>query len=448
VKSKPTRDASRSAVMAAVASQIRAFPDMRLDALTTEGLSPLDEAFAHAIYDTVIRRWLTLRFLLVRSLDMPFEKLEPHVASALLCGTAQIVLMDKVPAHAAVNEAVNWARLNASNRSGGLVNAVLRKVGQLVNQAEPHRERSMDRRDELPLSDGSAVALREAILPEDTLERLSVTTSHPVSLLQQWSDTFSLDRVMAIAMHSLCRPPVILNTSCINGPIPEGAVPHTLPGHHVFEGDISSLRELLASRSDIWVQDPASSLAAESVVDLEPTLVMDVCAGKGTKTRQLAATFPNAQILATDTDAGRYKELARVFAGSEQVRVIPYDTRIEHAGRADLVLLDVPCSNTGVLARRLEAKYRVSKKRTAELVDIQRQIIADAIPLLQRETREAGKLLYSTCSLDSRENDQIASWAVEWHQFKGAREHRRPPEGVPGGPAERYSDGSYAVLLT
>jgi len=185
------------------------------------------------------------------------------------------------------------------------VNAVLRKVGQLVNQAEPHRERSMDRRDELPLSDGSAVALREAILPEDTLERLSVTTSHPVSLLQQWSDTFSLDRVMAIAMHSLCRPPVILNTSCINGPIPEGAVPHTLPGHHVFEGDISSLRELLASRSDIWVQDPASSLAAESVVDLEPSLVMDVCAGKGTKTRQLAQQL----VINPNTVVRTYREL-------------------------------------------------------------------------------------------------------------------------------------------
>jgi len=433
--------------MAAVATQAKAFPDLRLDELVTEGLSPLDEAFAHAIYDVVIRRWLTLRFLLERSLNVPFEKLEPHVASALLCGAAQIVLMDKVPTHAAVNEAVNWARLNASNRSGGLVNAVLRKTGELVHADGERRERAMDRRDELPLADGSAVALREDILPEDTLERLAVSTSHPVTLLGQWSMTISLDKAKAIALHSLCRPPVILNTSCMTGPAPEGAVPHTLTGHHVFTGDNAALREMLGSRSDVWVQDPASSLAAESVVDLEPMVVMDVCAGKGTKTRQLAATFPNAKIVATDTDAGRYAELARVFEGSEQVSVVPFETRLEHAGRVDLVLLDVPCSNTGVLARRVEAKYRVSKKRTDELVDMQRQIIADAIPLLQSEGRESGKLLYSTCSLDSRENEKIAAWAVEWHRFRGAREHRRAPEGLPGDPPERYSDGSFAVLL-
>jgi len=137
--------------------------------------------------------------------------------------------------------------------------------------------------------------------------------------------------------------------------------------------------------------------------------------------------------------------------------VIPYASLMEHAGEADLVLLDVPCSNTGVLARRIEAKYRVSRKRTDELTGLQRQIIANAIPLLRESTSRSedeadgasggGKLLYSTCSLDSRENEQIAEWAQKWHRFQSAREHRRAPEGLPGSDPVKYSDGSYAVLL-
>ena len=448
VKSRPTDDASRSAVMAAVATQVRAFPDLLLDELDDTGLNTLDAAFAHALYDTVIRRWMTVRFLVAQHLDVPFLKLEPHVASAVMCGAAQIVLMDKVPAHAAVNAAVNWARLNASHRSGGLVNAVLRRVSEMLHENEERRARASDRLDELPLSDGTAVALRAPILPEDATERLSITTSHPRSLIEFWAKSFSLDRAIAIALHSLARPPVILNTSCATGPLPADASPHTLTGHHVFVGTPDRLTALLASRQDIWVQDPASSLAVESVVDFEPGLVIDACAGRGTKTRQLERTFPGAKIIASDTDPGRHATLERVFEGSERVTVIPHHELLAHAGTADLVLLDVPCSNTGVLARRVEAKYRVSKKRTDELVGIQRQIVADAIPLLREGRGESGGILYSTCSLDIRENEQIASWATKWHRFGAARQHVRPPEGAPGGSPERYSDGSFAVLLS
>lgn len=433
--------------MAAVATQVRLYPDLALDALNVTGLDRLDGAFAHAIYDTVVRRWLTLRFLIDRHLNVPFAKLEPHVAGAIMCGAAQIALMRRVPAHASVNASVAWARLNASQRSGGLVNAVLRRVSELVDESDEPRERATDRRDELPLSEGGAVAMKEAILPEDTIQRLSIVTSHPRALLDRWARDSSLERAVAIAHHGLARPPIILNTSCAIAPLPEEAIAHTLTGHHVYTGDAAQLTELLRDRGDIWVQDPASSLAVESVIDLEPTVIIDACAGRGTKTRQLARTFPDARVIATDTDEVRHAELSRVFADSDQVTVIPHVNLMDHAQTADLVLLDVPCSNTGVLARRIEARYRVSEKRTKELTDMQRQIVANAIPLLRDRRPEKSGILYSTCSLDARENEEIALWAKKWHAFKLAREHHRAPEGVPGGPPVRYSDGSYAVLL-
>ena len=244
-------------------------------------------------------------------------------------------------------------------------------------------------------------------------------------------------------------PPTILNTSAAKEPLPETCIVHDAPGHHVFTGSRAELSEMLKSRDDIWVQDPASSLAVQSVLDLEPEVIIDACAGLGTKTRQLAAAFPNATVIASDIDRPRFQSLARSMADVPNVRVVPYTELSAHHGTADLVLLDVPCSNTGVLSRRVEAKYRTSEQRTAELTGLQRQIIADAIPLLRArgQGRPGGALLYSTCSLDPRENEEIARWVSKWHSFDVEREHRRVPSGGPGRPATEYSDGSYAVLL-
>src|SRR5690606_28607210 len=127
---------------------------------------------------------------------------------------------------------------------------------------------------------------------------------------------------------------------------------HRSPAHRVYAGPRERLERLLAARPDIWAQDPASSGAVESAAGLEPGLVVDACAGRGTKTRQLAAMFPAARVIATDTDAQRFAELRRVFEGSERVEVVP-PRRLREVvdGGADLVLLDVPCSNTGVLSR-------------------------------------------------------------------------------------------------
>ena len=243
--------------------------------------------------------------------------------------------------------------------------------------------------------------------------------------------------------HGIAHPPIILNTAHAQSPLPETAVPHTVPGHHVFTGAHEELLDTLSQRSDLWVQDPASSLAVGSVADLRPRVIIDPCAGLGTKTRQLQATFPNASIIASDVDRLRYATLSKVFSASDQVRVIPYERLREHAGTAELILLDVPCSNTGVLARRPEARHRFDRERLESLTGVQRQIIADSIPLLA----SAGRILYSTCSLDAAENEEQAKWAARWHSLSVSRESRRRPEGGPGQPPERYTDGAYSVLI-
>jgi len=192
------------------------------------------------------------------------------------------------------------------------------------------------------------------------------------------------------------------------------------------------------------VQDAGSSEAVLSVTDLRPRVIVDVCAGRGTKTRQLRALFPDARIVASEVDADRLADLRRAFAHDGRVEVMPAGRLVEHLGPSgDLVLLDVPCSNTGVLARRAEAKYRVDRASLGRLVGVQRQIIADAIPVLA----PSGSVLYSTCSLEREENEDQAGWAAQWHPLRPERERRSEPAGVPGEGPATYRDGSYSVLL-
>ncbi len=491
---------ARQVVYRVVMHQIRKYPDLELCGIDTTRLEPRDAALAHAIYDAVLRRWLTLRHIVEGFLESEWDLVDPRIRAALLCGAAQLLLMDRLPAHAVVADSVEWVKHQAGPRAGGMVNAVLRRVDELILRTDPNappaaeppppaadtdeheqamraslkpgpppalptdergrRERWTDRRDEIPLADGTALALRAQVLPADADRRLSIATSHPLELIRSWLKSIDRREVRQIALHGIAAPSTVVNTANAAAELPIGPgafIEHAAPGHHVWTGPYEALADLMRSRNDIWVQDPASSLAVQSVEDMKPAVVLDMCAGLGTKTRQLAAAFPEAKIIATDKDRGRFEKLKALFAGHPRVQVVEWPKEgssgltLAFAGAVDMVLLDVPCSNSGVLARRLEARYRFDAKRTEELAAIQRQLIADSIPLLRRGPGSmpgGSAIVYSTCSLDPQENEEQARWAARWHGMEIARERRRTPEGGPGEPPERYSDGSYAVVLS
>jgi 16S rRNA (cytosine967-C5)-methyltransferase len=278
------------------------------------------------------------------------------------------------------------------------------------------------------------------------MSRLAAATSCPLDLLGRWQALHGVAETLRLALHGLVAPPTILNTAHASSPLSESLTLHDQPGSHLFTRSRPELISLLGSRRDLWVQDPASSRAIASIAHLRPLLVVDFCAGQGTKTRQLAAMFPRAEIIATDTDSARYETLRASFRDAAQVRILRPETLVrECAGGADLILLDVPCSNTGVLARRAEARYRCGREQLERLTGIQRQIIADAIPLLRTSPR--GRILYSTCSIEREENEGIIDWAVKWHRFRVERAATLLPAGLPGGRPAGYHDGAFAAVL-
>jgi 16S rRNA (cytosine967-C5)-methyltransferase len=147
--------------------------------------------------------------------------------------------------------------------------------------------------------------------------------------------------------------------------------------------------------------------------------------------------------IATDKDEARLNDLRAAFGASKQVNVVAIDELEQWAGGADLVVTDVPCSNSGVLARRAEAKYRLTDKSLAQLASLQREIVTNAMRLL----KPGGLLLYSTCSLEPAENSEQIAWMVRQFGMEPVRAESRFPRGLPGEPMSRYADGGFACLL-
>jgi len=432
---------ARGRVFARLTEDAETFPEISLAPIDPGGLSSRDAGLAGAIHHEVGRRWVTLRYVIEHNLNRPFLNLDAPVQAAVLGGAAQILLLDRIPPHAAIDTSVEWVK-GHNPKAAALVNAVLRGVSRLVGDRIDAWD---DRRDAIPLSDGSARQLNEAILPEDALERVGVATGVPVSLLKRWGERVSAEDARALALHTLCDPPIVLNTGFAHTGLDDAPLEaHEVEGYSVFTGKRSELGDLLSSRQDIWVQDAGSGQAMDVARGGDPRMIVDLCAGKGTKTRQLHAMFPEARILATDVDRGRFAALTRVFAGSERVRVVDMDELRQKAHQAaDLVVLDVPCSNTGVLPRRGEAKYRVRKGQQDRLMAIQRQIVEDSIHLLN----PGGRLLYSTCSLEPEENEAMVLWLGGSFGFEADREQRTEPRGLAGEPGRVYQDGGFAALV-
>ena len=451
---RPTLSAhtARSVACQALTEQAERFPDLLAMDLPVQRLAQRDGALAHAIYDTGIQRWLTLAYLFEKLLGKSWAIVLPPLRGALLAGGAQLLFMDRVPAYAAINESVEWAKRTVSPGGAGLVNAGLRSLSRLIHESESNPVRALadtydPNAEQIPLPDGRAVILRTKgqILPTEALARLAVATSHPRSLLEAWSLAHAPEVVRAFALHSLCDAPIILNTAHHSPANPPDLVPHEAAGSAVFVGPHTGLSPLLGAHASLWVQDPSSSEAVASVSDLRPSLILDLCAGQGTKTRQLAHTFPGTRIIATDTDAGRLRTLNEVARSLPTVEVIDAgDAAANFAGRADLVLLDVPCSNTGVLARRQEARYRTATDQQARLVALQREILTTGASLLA----PSGTLLYATCSIDAAENDQQATWAAQHLNLTLHSQRRTLPKGQPGSPPTGYTDGSFSARLT
>lgn len=438
-----TSPSARRLVAKTLKAAAERFPDLDPQTLDTSRLTPRDAALALAVHRTVLQRWLTLRHLLAHFVRQPFDELEPAMQAVLLSAGAQLLFMDRMPARAVVNESVNLAKRMVRFGAASMANAVLRRLAEQV-QATVRQTPWQPAADRLPLEDGY-VQLASPLLPDpaDTFNYWSAATSHPAQLIQQWQNEHGSETAQRLCLAGLRLPPALVAVETgFNDPPVDSWQWHERSGFVVWKGGHAELVDFLACHPDRRVQDPAAALAVAATAALPLKLIVDYCAGLGTKTRQLAALHPTARIVATDADPDRLNALKRAFADDDRV-VVTRPQKVADAfpgHRPDLLLLDVPCSNTAVLARRPEARYRFGSRSQESLLELQRQIIRSSLPLVA----PGAHVLYSTCSVMEQENQQQAAWLARQAPARLVSEHLEFPSGT--GP--HYHDGGYFALLS
>ncbi|MEM7683115.1 MAG: transcription antitermination factor NusB [Planctomycetota bacterium] len=457
-----TSDA-RYAAAEALLKQLPHYPDMPLVEPDLELLSPPDAALAVAIHRTTLRRLLTLQALVDRPLSRPFHRLEAQVQAALLTGAAQLAFFDRTPGYAAVDQAVELVRALGKPGAVGMVNAVLRSITRLTGDAEPGTPWRLED-DAVPLPGGGRLPILEPEVLSPVAKpdrRLAEACSLHRRLTKSWIDRFGLEKACELAEHSIQEPPTIvamepgfappatdaeaLSAGLPPAPWSEMLAPHESTDGWVYRGPRELLSALLRIDDRRSVQDPSSAatvgdLPDELLAGFAPRTVLDLCAGRGAKTRQLAQRCPDAQVFACDPDDNRFASLLELAEELPNVTAIPM-YEVEQHGPYGLVLVDAPCSNTGVLARRLEARYRYHENRLGTVVALQREIVQRAASLASPE----GVLVYATCSLEAPENRKqvdrlVRSSAGGWSLFVER-------QIWPGGSGSTYRDGAYRAVM-
>lgn len=438
---------ARELVAIRTARRFTQFPQMEIGSLDTSHFDgdPRDAALAAAVDHAIAKRWLTLQALLAPRASRGWDRVEGRLRGVLMVGAAQLLFLDRIPEHAAIHASVEMAKRLVRPGAAGLVNAILRGVSrdrvERVDTYEP------DRRDLIPLADGGAWRFAEAVLPPDPVERLSIATSVGAPIIARWAAAYGTAEATRLALHAIGEPPVTIAGADPAPPGPDEPNPllrpHDVPGFHVLDGPREAIGAVLDANPGSRVQDPVSGRPVAATTDLRPRRILDACAGRGTKTRQLRTLHPDAEIVAAERDPGRLEILRRAMSGDRGTRVVRWDALGAESEPFDLIVLDVPCSNTGVLSRRVEARYRGDEETLDELVDVQRQIVADTLRLLA----PGGHVLYITCSLEPDENIRQVDWIAHWHRMDVVEQAVSMPAGGPGSPAHAHTDGGGHALL-
>jgi 16S rRNA (cytosine967-C5)-methyltransferase len=378
-------------------------------------LDPRDRALALQLAAGTVRHRRTLRLILshVRGERGRGGSIQPHLRDILELGAFQLLYLDRVPAYAAINEAVEQARRassgGAAQKAAGFVNGMLRGVGRLV---VGHQNEEQPARDALPHPEGGAVRLKEPVLPDPVTDHaayLGAAYSFPDWLVEGWLAAYG-NRTEAICRWNNRRPRIFARVRAAAGdaladlPISPGPRPGSID---VSDVPAARLEPLLAA-GVLAVQDPSAMAPVEALAPRPGEAILDLCASPGTKTMQIAEAMEDrGRIVACDRHGDKLRPIrqAAEVRGLKSVTLWLSDdaARAAPEGGFDGALVDAPCSNTGVLARRPEARWRLRPEDLTELTEMQLGLLARAAAVV----RVGGRIVYSTCSIQPEENDGI-----------------------------------------
>jgi 16S rRNA (cytosine967-C5)-methyltransferase len=311
------------------------------------------------------------------------KKLDAEVRIALRLAVFQLRFLERIPESAAVNESVELVKRARKRSAAPFVNAVLRKTAKTPQSIAPENLNSA--------------------------EALASWFAHPQWLVEGWVKQFGIENARRICEHNQSTPQTALRLNNKNDKDDEAALAaegvQIAPGallssaRRVISGDVTSTTAFREGR--IAIQDEASQLIAAIVGS--GTRILDCCAAPGGKTSAIALRNPQAEIVAAELYPQR-ASMMRKFITAPNVKVISADAvNLPFTGTFDRILADVPCSGTGTLARNPEIKWKL---KPADLDDLHQRQVAIFSAALDR-VAEKGRLVYSTCSLEEKENSEV-----------------------------------------
>ncbi len=368
-----------------------------LHSQTYDRLTPVDHSLATELVMGVLRWRSLLDTQIAASSAQPLSKLDPEVLIALRLAAYQLRWLSRIPARAAINESVELVKRARKRSAAPFVNAVLRELAAGISLGDQ---------------------LSQPPINHDSSETLAASSAHPLWLIERWTHAYGLDFAFRICQYDQSVPVTAIR---LRHPEAEAQLKaegiETEPGavlasaRRVQHGDITRTS---AFRSGLCViQDEASQLVAALVG--HGAYILDCCAAPGGKTLAIADRNPDAAIAAVELHAHRARLMRKLLttnntaSETRNFRLVAADARnLPFATKFARVLADVPCSGTGTLARNPEIKWRLSPEDLTNLQSRQIAILSSA----SSQVSEGGRLIYSTCSLEKEENEDVIELVV------------------------------------
>ena len=361
-------------------------------------LSKQDRAFLTRLTEGTVERMLELDDIIGQYSKVPVKKLKPVIRGILRLSVYQLRYMDRIPASAVCNEAVKLTGKKGFGNLKGFVNGVLRSIAR-----------------ELP-----------GIVCQDLWTRYST----PKWIVEQWMEQYGEEKTLQMLAGQYKQRPLTIRANLLKTTKEQLKERLQAGGVCVQEvdgtacalsiSDYDHLRALSSFREGLFqVQDVSSMQAALLAAPKAGDYCIDVCAAPGGKSLHLAELmrgtgFVEARDLTLEKVALIEENIARM--GTENIKALQMDATILDEGsiqRADVVLADLPCSGLGVLGKKRDLKYRISREQQKELVILQR-LILDTVC---RYVKPGGTLLYSTCTVHKEENEENTRWFLAGHPF-------------------------------
>lgn len=377
----PAREAAFKILLAV--ERGKAHADDLLRGRAVNALSQADRNLATTLVLGVLRWQIRLDQQLKQFLTRPDAKLDAQVLFALRLGAFQLLHLDRIPPHASIGESVELAKQTGHRFAAGMVNAVLRKLGTACSRS-------------LEENRGSETEL-----------------AHPAWLVSRWTQNYGVETARAICRHGQEPPELAVRLAdpdaereLIDAGIFLAPGRLLADARIVTSGDVTGTEAFRRGR--VRIQDEGSQLIAEiAATGLAQRVrsVLDACAAPGGKTMILAERNPEAHIVACESSEqrlGLLKGRVAPFGGRIECRLADA-AKLDETEKYDLALADVPCSGTGTLGRNPEIRHRLRFEDLERHAARQKTILRNVAKVV----RPGGRVIYSTCSLEPEENEQV-----------------------------------------